>query len=68
VKDNGPGIRKTEQERIFKPFEKDREDIEGTGIGLAIAKKIVNIHGGKIRVESEIGEGAIFYFTLPKNG
>jgi PAS domain S-box-containing protein len=66
VKDNGPGIATQDQERIFKLFQmlKPAEDTESTGIGLAIVKKIIDQLGGTIRVESELGQGSTFYFTL----
>ncbi|MCK9603734.1 MAG: ATP-binding protein [Candidatus Omnitrophica bacterium] len=68
VKDNGPGIEEKYFDKIFEIFQRldRREDHEGTGAGLTIAKKIVEMHKGKIRVESKIGEGATFYFTIPK--
>ena len=68
VSDNGPGIDKNHHERIFKIFQtlQPRDDIESTGIGLTLAKKIVEKHGGKIWLESEVGKGSTFYFTLPK--
>ena len=69
VSDNGPGIEQQYQERIFHIFQtlQPRDEFESTGIGLALVKKIVNSYGGKIGVESEIGKGATFWFTFPKN-
>lgn len=68
VKDNGPGIPAEYFEKVFEMFQRltKREDQEGTGIGLTIVKKIVELHGGRVWVESAVGQGAIFHFTIPK--
>ncbi|MGM0367832.1 MAG: MASE3 domain-containing protein [Actinomycetota bacterium] len=66
IKDNGMGMDMKYAKKIFKPFEKghSNENIKGSGVGLATAKKIVNMHKGKIWIESEINKGTTIYFTL----
>ncbi|TFW05388.1 PAS domain S-box protein [Oxalobacteraceae bacterium OM1] len=67
VSDNGPGIEQRHYERIFQLFQTlaPRDKIESTGVGLALVKKIVEMYGGKVTVDSEVGKGTAFGFTLP---
>lgn len=69
VSDTGPGMEPQQLDRVFEPFRQADESIRrrygGTGLGLAISKRFVEMHGGKIRLESEIGAGTTATFTLP---
>jgi signal transduction histidine kinase len=68
VADDGPGIAPQYHEKVFTIFQtlKSRDEMESTGIGLAVVKKIVEAEGGKITLESDSGQGATFRFTWPK--
>ena len=69
VTDTGIGIAEEDQPKVFEEFRQVGSDnakkIEGTGLGLTLAKKFVELHGGRIWVESEVGKGSTFMFTLP---
>ena len=68
VTDTGPGIAAEDRERIFEEFMQTDVGVqqsEGTGLGLALSKRLVELHGGRIWVESEPGHGSRFVFTLP---
>jgi len=68
IADNGPGIEEKHFENIFKIFQAlpTSPDFQGTGVGLTVVKKIVELYDGRIWVESKVGEGSTFFFTLPK--
>jgi signal transduction histidine kinase len=71
VADTGPGIAAVDHERIFEEFQQTEagvEQREGTGLGLALSKRLVELHGGRIWVDSELGQGSTFVFTLPTRG
>src|SRR5262249_8123461 len=66
VSDTGPGIPESDRDRIFEPYwQATATGHPGAGLGLAIAKQIVEQHGGKIWVESAVGRGSTFVFTIP---
>ena len=70
VTDTGVGISPEDQERIFEEFQQSRAapssvNAEGTGLGLTLARRFVELHGGRIWVESELGKGSTFAFELP---
>ena len=68
VRDTGVGIAPEDQEAVFEEFRQvgtaDKK-VEGTGLGLALARKFIELHGGRIWVKSQIGQGSTFTFTLP---
>jgi signal transduction histidine kinase/CheY-like chemotaxis protein len=69
ITDTGPGIARKDQERIFEPFQQVdtsiRRQMGGSGLGLTISKQFIEMHGGKMWLESELGEGTHLYFSLP---
>jgi signal transduction histidine kinase len=68
VADTGPGLAAEDHKRIFEEFQQAEAGIEqqeGTGLGLALSKRLVELHGGRIWVDSELGKGSTFVFTLP---
>ena len=68
VKDNGVGIPKREHQRIFQPYERrltDRQRLSGLGLGLALCKNLVELHNGKIWIDSRVGKGSTFAFSIP---
>ncbi len=67
VSDNGPGIEEKHYERIFRMFQTltPKDKFESTGVGLTVVKKIIQLYGGKVWVESKLGQGSTFFFTLP---
>jgi signal transduction histidine kinase len=69
VADNGPGIEERHFERIFQLFQTlaPRDRVESTGVGLSLVKKIVELYRGRVWLESRVGQGSTFFFTLPKS-
>ncbi len=68
VQDSGIGMTPNQQKKIFKPYERivaDRERLSGLGLGLALSKNLIELHGGRIWLKSKKGKGSIFSFTLP---
>jgi signal transduction histidine kinase len=71
VADTGPGIAADDLDRIFEEFQQTEagaQEREGTGLGLALSKKLIELHGGRLWVESELGKGSTFIFALRADG
>jgi len=70
VEDTGPGISEEDQKRLFRPFEQLQspltKKVKGTGLGLHLSKRLVELHGGRIWVKSELGKGSMFSFSIPE--
>jgi signal transduction histidine kinase len=68
VRDDGVGIAPTDHARIFEEFQQVGTSNlqEGTGLGLAISRRFIELHGGNLRIESEVGQGSTFTFTIPR--
>jgi signal transduction histidine kinase len=67
VRDTGVGIADSDQDRIFEAFQRGdrRASVEGTGLGLTLSKRFVELHGGRVWLESALGEGSTFGFAIP---
>ncbi len=65
MSDTGPGIHPNQQEAIFQRFHQVKKEDMGIGLGLAISKKLVELHRGRVWVQSQVGKGSKFFFTLP---
>ncbi len=65
TRDNGIGIEPQYHERVFGLFNRLNPNIEGTGVGLALVRRIIEVHGGRVWLKSQPGAGATFFFTLP---
>jgi signal transduction histidine kinase len=68
VSDTGPGIPRDQQAQVFEPFFSTKTAGRGSGLGLAISRQIVKEHGGRIELESNVGQGSVFRVVLPGGG